>query len=366
MYSYIHIPFCESKCKYCRFASIWWVNQKAVWIYVWHLLNEIKSFTKNTSKLESIYFGWWTPSILTEENLQKIVYELKNKFWFEKEIEITLETTPQNINLDNLKSWEKIWINRLSVGIQSLNDKTLSEIWRTNKQNILNTLELLKNTSIKNISLDFIIWLPYVDVWELKNDIEFILKNYDYVKHISVYMLEDYYDVEDEAKLYEKITYPTNWSKTWIDFDDYIKEYISILELLKKYWINKYEISNFSKTWYECKHNKSYWNHSENVWFWLWAHSFVSNIRYANSDDFVWYYKQKKSYEEILWENDLFLEKIMFWFRTSWISIDLINKLNKNKIDELLKNWFLEINENKLQVPVKHTQILDYIINEII
>lgn len=372
MYSYIHIPFCESKCKYCRFASIGKTNDILIEKYVNHLINDIKNFKtdlvdKSVLKwLKSIYFWWWTPSILKMHHLEKIFVELKNKFCFKKNIEITLETTPWNVTKENVKNWEKIWINRISIWVQTLNDLALKEIWREDKWSILESLSLLKNSKIKNISVDFIIWLPYVKKWEILKDIKFLLKKYPFIKHISVYMLEDYYDVEKSETNFEKIVYPNDWKNSWISENDYLKEYLSIRKYLEKNGFNFYELSNSSKKWYECKHNKSYWNHSNNVWFWLWSHSFLNNIRYAFVSDFLWYYAWKLEYRENLSKNDLFLEKVLFSLRTKWIWKSLENKLNKIKIKELIKTWYLKRYWNKIVLWNKWYPLLDFIINEII
>lgn len=372
MYCYIHIPFCESKCKYCRFASIWKTNYTLIKKYVNNLKNDIKNFktdlvNKSVLKwLKSIYFWWWTPSILEANELNEILSSLKNKFWFKKNIEITLETTPKNITLENIKSWEELAVNRISIWIQTLNNKTLKEIWRDEKKVILNWLDLLKNSKIKNISVDFIIWLPYVKSGETLKDIKFILKKYDFIKHISVYMLEDYYDVNIEENSFEKIKYPTIRKNISLNEEDYLKEYLSIRKYLEKKWFNFYELSNSSKKWYECKHNKSYWNHSNIVWFWLWSHSFINNTRYAYKDDFLWYYSWKYEYEEKLEKDDLFLEKILFSLRTKWIWKNLKNKLNKEKIKEFIKTWYLKINKDKLVLWKKWFSVIDFIIKEII
>lgn len=367
MNSYIHIPFCESKCKYCRFASIWNLNQVLVDKYVKHLLLEIDEFTY-LKPLETLYFGGGTPSILSEKNLISIVKKLENKFSFSKNIEITLETTPQNINISNLNIWYNLWINRISFWVQSLNNDTLKAIWRTSKETILEKLELLKNSKIQNISIDFIIGLPYVKKWWVLDDIKYILEKYDFIKHISVYMLEDYYEVEEleNSTKFDNIVYPENWSENSIKEDEYLNEYLEILNYLKSKWFNRYELSNFAKSWYECNHNKWYWEHSECAGFGLWAHSFINNTRYANSSDFKDYYNKKLEYKEDLKEKDIFLEKVMFWFRTNWISQNIYKNFDKEKLSDFIKNEYLEIIDKKLVITNKSFSLIDYIISELI
>ncbi|MDD5769686.1 MAG: coproporphyrinogen-III oxidase family protein [Candidatus Gracilibacteria bacterium] len=365
MYCYIHIPFCESKCLYCRFASIGSLNQALIKKYLSHLLKNIQNF-KNSDFLNSIYFGGGTPSILKEVDLDLVIKTLKGKFLFKKDIEITLETTSKNITLENLNTWHKLGINRISIGIQTLNNKTLAEIGRDNKNIILNGLENLKTSKIKNISIDFIIGLPYVESGEILKDIKYILKNYDFIKHISVYMLEDYYEIIEEKSGFEKIVYPNNWRNLGIKEENYLQEYLQIKNYLEKNRFIRYELSNFAKTGFECKHNKSYWNHSEVVSFGLGSHSFLNGVRYAYKDDFLGYYALKLDYKEKLTKEEIFLEKIMFGLRTNGLKKDIYSKLNQEKLEEFIKTGYLEFQDKILKITDKGIALIDKIILELI
>lgn len=370
MFSYIHIPFCDSKCKFCRFASVGSIDKVLVKRYLSHLIQDIKDFKKpveNAGFLKSVYFWWWTPAILEIKDLENILSTLKQKIYFKKNIEITLETTPRNVTLENINWWESLGINRLSMWIQTLNNKSLKEIKRDDRNYIFSALENLKHTKIKNISVDFIIWLPFVKKWETLKDIIYVLNNYKFIKHISVYMLEDFYDVNiyDNAK-FEKIIYPNNWKDIWIKEESYLKEYLEIKNYLESLWFNRYELSNFSKKWFECRHNKSYWNHSEVVWFWLWSHSFIWKNRYAYKDDFLWYYQKKLAYNDLLSKKDIFIEKIMLWFRTKWITKTLAKKLNQDKLNDFLKTKVLEIKDKKISIKDNYITLIDKIILELI
>jgi len=299
-FCYIHIPFCSSKCKYCRFASYWNIDLVKINIYVEKLILEINNswFTIDNNIIKSIYFWWGTPSILWIEQLEKIINALKSKYDFDKNIEITIESTTKTLTKEKLIWWKNLWINRISLWVQTLNSDSLNEIWRWGKVDILSALwNISEYNWYHNISIDFIIWLPYVKQWEVKSNIEFLLNNYSFINHISVYMLEDYYEkwidsmeqIVNDNK-FQKIIYPKDWKKLWIKEEDYLWEYLDIKEFLKSKRFNSYEISNFSKSGYECKHNKSYWNHSNVLPFWLWAHWLLNNVRFNNSEDFSSYY----------------------------------------------------------------------------
>ena len=366
-FCYIHIPFCSSKCKYCRFASFWTTEELKINFYVKHLLNEIKKNKIDFKKLKSIYFGWGTPSVLKIKQLDIIINTLKNKYWFSEDIEISIEATPNTINIDNLKWWKKIWINRLSMWLQTLNNESLVEIWRWNKWEILKALDIIKLEWFSNISIDFIIWLPYVKKWEIEENIKYINDNYDFINHISVYMLEEYYDIpDDKESKFENITYPDNWNKLWLKEEEYLDEYINIKEILSNYSFNSYEISNFAKKWYECKHNKSYWDHSNVLAFWLWAHWYINDTRYSNSEEFLDYYSWKNISTEYLDDNDLFIEKLMFELRTDGLSEKIIKKIDLKKLNYFIENWYLIKKINKVILSDKWILVMDYIISEII
>jgi len=338
MFCYIHIPFCNQKCSYCRFASLWTIQKLKIAQYLDFLCKEItaSSIAPFIEKggLKSIYFWGGTPSTLTLNQIKKIISTLKKKNIFSEDIEITLETTPQNITEENLWGWKKLWINRISIWVQTLNEKALQKIKRGNKWDILKALDIVSKIWFKNISLDFIIWLPYVERWEIKNNIEYVLNNYPFIKHISVYMLEEYYEPDKiiETK-YDTITYPKDWKSIWLQEDDYLWEYIEISNFLKSQWFMKYEISNYAKPWFECRHNQAYWNHSELISFWLWAYSYINWERIRNSDNFWEYYASQWKIVEPQTSADYFLEEIMFSLRTTGIKKELLQKLDREKID---------------------------------
>ncbi len=251
--------------------------------------------------------------------------------------------------------------------VQTLSTKSLDEIWRGNKWDIIQALDLLQERWIDNISLDFIIGLPYVEKWEIKKDIEYILDAYSFIKHISVYLLEEYYNEDKiiETK-YDKVTYPDDWNKLGIKDEDYLAEYREIKKFLKSRWFHSYEISNFSQPWYECKHNQAYWNHSQIVAFWLWAYWYTNWVRYRNSDSFNEYYKREKKVQELSNSEDLFLEKIMFQLRTSGIEQSLYSQLDTNKINLFIKDWYLKEENSVIKLEDKWVLVMDYILKEII
>ena len=203
--------------------------------------------------------------------------------------------------------------------------------------------------------------------WELLENIKFLLENYSFVKHISVYMLEEYYEVPEEIdSKFENIIYPNSWKANSIPEEDYLEEYSSIKAYLKEKWFSQYEISNFAKSGFECKHNCWYWSHKENLAFGLWAHGFVENTRFSNSENFIDYYAKRNIFKENLSEENIFFEKVMFSIRTKWISKCDLKQLNQEKVNYFLKIWYLEEKWEKIILAEKAVLLLDYILSEIL
>lgn len=353
MFAYIHIPFCDSKCKYCRFSSFSKISEKKIELYVQFLLKSIYNHQWKIESLDSIYFWGWTPSSIDAKYIKEIVLTLKEKFWLKDTCEITIETTPQNISVENIKLWKEIWIKRISIWVQTLWEETLKEIGRENKEVIFTALNLLNEATFESISVDFIIGLPYRKKWDVKKDIETLISKYHSINHISVYMLEDYY-------------YGNAWKDLILKEEDFLCEYIEVRDFLKEHWFFAYELSNFSKLGHECVHNTAYWNHSDVIAFWLGSHGFLEGERYAYPDTFLKYYTGEKFFSENITENEKNLEKVMFWLRTSGIKSSLFYLLDMKKVETYIADGFLEKKWENIMLGEKGITLLDFILKEII
>lgn len=355
MLFYIHIPFCKSKCKYCNFVSFANSSDLLRKQYMDSLIDEIKHFFLNydldkRGRIETIYFGWWTPTSLDISQIESILKAFPREYFF-SDIEITIETNPENIQSEFVELLSWIWINRLSLGLQSLNPLTLKEIGRSWTDVIFNVLNILKNSTIKNIGVDFILGLPCQKKWQTARDISRILSDFPFIKHLSLYLLEDSF-------------YPEYWKDISISKDEYLEEYTEIISFLKQNDFFQYEISNFARPSFESKHNSGYWQHKEYRWFWLNASSFIDNTRFTNASNFEDYYLRKLQFEEKLTINDLELEKTMFAIRTAGIGDDMIN--NKEKLFEFLEEGFLSQDKKVYKLTPAWIIIVDYILGSLV
>ena len=176
-FTYIHIPFCFKKCKYCAFVSF--VNLNFIENYVDSLIKQVEKEYDNSLQ-KTIYFGGGTPSLLTIKQVEKIL----NKFNFNNKTEISFEINPENITLEYLKNLKKIGINRLSIGIQTFNDEILSEIGRRHtKKEAMSVVKFAKKAGFNNVSIDLMYGLPNQTIENLKEDIK-IANSLD-IEHIS-------------------------------------------------------------------------------------------------------------------------------------------------------------------------------------
>jgi oxygen-independent coproporphyrinogen-3 oxidase len=315
----------------------------------------------------TLYFWWWTPSILSIEELQEIFKCFP--FFQQTNIptnqptnsEITLESNPEDITEEKVKWWKDIGINRVSLWVQSLDDIVLNTIKRANRETILYALEIL-NKHFENINVDFILGLPYSMSWDTLGAIRELHTKFPNITHTSVYILED-----------ER--YPMEWKNHYPSNEEIQTEYGEICDYLENKWWHHYEISNWAKPWYESTHNQSYWNHSDYRGFWLSAASFSLppleggiqggsfGKRFSNSSNFRDYFAWKQE-TEVLTEKQIRIEKIMFSLRT--FSLDETIIQNKKKLEQFIDEWLLQ-KEDMILFPTKTwIFMLDHIIGELI
>jgi len=263
---YIHIPFCTHICTYCDFCKVLY-NEKWIKEYLRALKKEIHKKYKG-EKISSIYIGGGTPSALEIEDLKEL-FDIISSFNLNKKIEFTIECNTEDLTKEKLELFKKNNINRLSIGIQTFDEKHLKTL---NRSLNLNNLKLAFEM-FDNINLDLMYALPNQKLCELKEDIKKVLELKP--KHISLYSLI----IEENTVLY------INKTK---EVEDEIqrKMYDYICKIFKEYGYNHYEISNFAKTDYESKHNLVYWNNEKYYGFGLGASGYIENIRYENTRNF--------------------------------------------------------------------------------
>lgn len=267
---YIHIPFCTRKCPYCDFFSLV-RTQNQIDDYLGLLLLNIKSVKKiypDASFLKSIYLGGGTPSLLSPGQVAKILISTDNTFGIAADCEITLEANPGTLEQRQLIGYRQAGVNRLSIGVQSLDDQNLKMLGRIHSaQQARQSVSLARQAGYDNLSLDLMFALPGETLKILNSELSGILDLTP--EHISVYGLTFEEGTEFSAQLKQGALIAC-------DEDLYAEQYRLLHEQLENAGLEHYEISNFARPGLQCRHNKSYWQRETCFAVGAGAHGFIN------------------------------------------------------------------------------------------
>lgn len=361
---YVHIPFCERKCAYCAFSSFV-KKDDAIEEYVKHLTSEINRFHdkydgERYRKIDTIYFGGGTPSILKPHLFKQIVKVLKENFELAENYEFTVECNPNSLTEEKLLTFKEEGVNRISLGVQSLNDDALKFIGRLHDSSeALNAIKLTKKY-FDNVSADLLIGLPAIEKEEFKNQLPKLIDAG--VKHISAYMLQ----VEEGTPLAKMV----DENPSLLPDDDIcVGIYEDSAKFLAKMGFERYEVSNFALKGFESKHNIKYWTGDEYVGFGLSAHSYLNNVRFSSSNSFSSYYNGEKALSEVLSNKELIEEHIMLGLRCkNGISKSYLNGLGYDitkvqSFDDFIKRGVLvEEGDDKIKLNPTYYGVNNFII----
>ena len=339
--AYIHIPFCNTICSYCDFCKVYYKNN-LIDSYLDSLDIEINKYYKGEI-LDTIYIGGGTPSCLSIDKLNRL-FGIIDKLKKSDNLEFTFECNLEDINEELLILLKKRGVNRLSIGVESFNKDILKILNRCSDIDIFSKMDMSKKY-FNNINIDLMYAIPNENLDILSKDIDLLLK-LD-VPHISTYSL-----------IIEKNTVMHNNNFKNIDDEMDYEMYRLIIDKLSRNCYHHYEISNFSKTGYESKHNLTYWNNEYYYGFGVGASGYIDNIRYDNTRSITKYISgnyrldsNKLSYNETV-ENAF----ILGFRKIDGINIkDFENRygFNPKNIDivkKLVRENKLEINEYNIKI----------------
>lgn len=331
---YIHIPFCTYKCSYCNFFSVVNMNEKEIYKnYADALIEELKlRIDDYNEEINTIYFGGGTPSVLNANLLKYLLDNILNILKNYQDIklikEITIESNINDINSEYINFLESIDNIRISLGLQTFNEKALSIINRhTELGEIVNALKLLNASTIENISLDFISGLPLNNKLQTKKDILKALELLPKTKHISLYYLELTKSLEEK----------------WRDYlpkeDESVEYYEISSNTLKDLGFIRYEISNYSINNYESIHNSNYWKLKNYLGLGASAVGYYNRERYENI-------KNVKTYIEHIKQNKKPIKEIEYIDRETqkkefiFLSLRTVKGININNYNKMFKEDF--------------------------
>ena len=373
---YVHIPFCMSKCLYCDFNSFS-KKDECIEPYIKSLIKEIEEYAKENKDIlvKTIYIGGGTPSYINEKYIKQIIDTIKQNFEIIKDAEITIEVNPGTVNKRKLETYYKSGINRLSIGLQSTNDKLLKLIGRVhNLEDFLETVRMAQSVGFTNINADCMIGLPTQNIYDVEETLNVLINLR--LTHISVYSLI----IEPNTSIEKKI----NSGELKLP-DEEMERYM--------YWFAKrkleengylhYEISNFAKPLYRSKHNLDCWNQKEYKGFGISASSYENGLRFTNTPDIDTYirnignnnikenyiFEEKQDRDEMMKEYMLLgLRKItgvnITEFRRKF-GITPLYKYNE-EITKLLREGLIEANEHSIRLSKKGLDLANLVWEEFV
>ena len=372
---YIHIPFCVKKCSYCDFVSF--CSDEKTWEqYTNAVVCEIENKKiENPKKVTTIYIGGGTPSLIPENYIVKIINTVKSRFKIEESAEITIEVNPGTVTEKKLVAYKNVGINRISIGLQSAEDRILKLIGRIhNYQTFLSTYNLTRNIGFENINVDLMLAIPTQTKEELLNTLNKVIELKP--NHISLYSLI----VEENTEIKKALEVG---NLEYVDEKVEREMYWKTKRILEKNGYFHYEISNFAKRGFESKHNMDCWNQEEYIGFGIAAHSYINNKRFSNISNLEEYIKNinEENFEKNieLHENQTKQDKMKEYMIIGLRKIDgiSISEFERRfrisplfyfrfEIDKLVKENLLEVDLDYIKLTKKGLDFANIVFEEFI
>lgn len=367
--AYIHIPFCAHKCDFCDFAAFAGLDHMSD-EYCLTVAREIQERVQqysNSAPLETVFYGGGTPGYI-EPRLLKVIHDkLLETTGIKSDAEVTLETTPLTITEEKVHQWFALGINRVSMGIESLQDSELKAIGRDHDSSSARAgIRRAKSAGIKNLALDLIYGLPGQTLASWGETLDQLLSFAP--DHLSAYGL----NVTGSLKLH----YPPG-STAYPDDDSFADMYDMLIDKCKAAGLEQYEISNFARPGYESRHNLCYWRNDEYLAFGVGAHRYVNGVRSANQRSFNKYmrdYLCDELVEEIDDERRT-SDGIMLGLRLcagldvaafkQRYKVDLLERFG-NKLPTLVEGGFMEVSAGAVRLTRKGILVSNSVLAELI
>lgn len=369
---YIHIPFCAKRCLYCDFFSSTDMQFKTPYIQAIIREMELRKDYIDNEPIETIYFGGGTPSQLGKKDFEKIFDAINRIFDTSQCQEITLEANPDDMTPEYVASLQKLPFNRISMGVQSFQEKDLRFLNRRhNREQAIRAVALCKEHGISNINIDLIYGLPgqTLDEWSLNLEEAILLD----VPHISAYHLI----YEERTALYKLLK---EGGITPVDEELSVSLFSTLINRLTKAGYLHYEISNFARPGYISQHNSSYWLGKKYIGIGAAAHSYNGSNRLWSVSSLPLYLKgiatETPNVEiEELDENTQYNDFIITRLRTMWgIQLQKIKELFgeekwnylKQQVEPYLQQDLLNLQNETLKLSKKGIFISDGIMSDLL
>lgn len=370
---YLHIPFCIRKCAYCDFLSAP-ADEAERQEYVETLIREIQSYREEFRgyRVSTVFMGGGTPSILTCGQMTDIFRALRDTFAIEADAEITIEANPGTVDAEKIRAWKQAGINRVSIGLQTVNDKELKLLGRIHTfQQFLDTYQLVREHGFGNVNIDLISAIPGQTLASWRLTLQTVAELEP--EHISAYSLI----LEEGTPFYER--YADASSSELPDEETDRAIYEETERFLQKYGYSRYEISNYAKPGYACRHNIGYWKRTEYLGIGLGASSLIRRQRFHNTTDHREYLECVRCGNSIRRETELLsredeMEEFMFLGlrMTEGIRISEFKEIFGQDIGEVYKTplfrmeqaGLLEIQEGRVRLTKRGIDISNYVFEQ--
>ncbi|MBP5343562.1 MAG: radical SAM family heme chaperone HemW [Alphaproteobacteria bacterium] len=339
---YIHWPYCLSKCPYCDFASSVCKNIDEEALF-WGYKRDLQQF-KTDRPITSIFFGGGTPSLMSLPFLEKIIAEIRKNYSLASDIEISMEANPDAISLVKMRQFYELGINRLSIGVQALNDKDLAFLGR--KHSLVRALECIDEAKsvFHNINMDLIYarQKQSVTAWEKELTKALSLN----LPHYSLYQLT----IEENTifyKQHQKVATDIQAQKLYIETD----------KIMTNKGLPAYEVSNYAKPGFECRHNLTYWLGADYIGIGPAAHGRLGLIATENPRSVqAWLHQGTTS--ETLTKDQRYMEKLLMGLRLRNHDFPT-QDIPQHKLQEALnKGWIIQ-NKQGIRPTLQGTIVLN-------
>lgn len=273
---YIHIPFCSKKCYYCSFVVV--IGQESkVGEYINTLSKEAKRY--DGYKIKHVYIGGGTPSLLPAVHVEQLFEMIHSSFDVCSQAEITLEANPEGLDASLVQAWYASGVNRISLGVQTMNDVYLRQLGRIHDaEQVPKALTIIRDAGFSNVNCDLMFGFPGQTEAQVGEDVDRLL---DFrPEHISLYSLT----IDPRSRFHT--------DQININAHQQADQYSLILDAMQSAGYHHYEVSNFARPGFESRHNRHYWEMGDYIGLGVGAHSYLNGVRFANDMSFSAYIKR--------------------------------------------------------------------------
>lgn len=365
---YLHIPFCVRKCAYCDFPS-YAGQEKFIDVYVRELCKEITcaSHRYPSRTVQTIFFGGGTPSLLSGEQMSTLMNAIRNSFDIAPDAEISMEANPGTLTLEHLISYRQSGVNRLSIGVQTMNDRLLRIIGRIHtRAEAIEAVHMARKAGFKNINLDLMYGLPHQTITDFEETLRDALSLN--VEHLSMYSLI----IEEGTPLCAQVE---SGKMTVPDDEATLVMQHAAARMLETHGLYRYEISNYAERGFECRHNLVYWHRGEYLGLGCAAHSLMEEQRFSNTSSLKEYLSGTREVErDALDFSDVLEETVMLNLRTAeGMRLDEYRMLcgvsfpeKKRILERLTKEGMAVIQNDRLSLTERGMDVLNAVIEALV